>query len=79
MTANSGLRKEHYKRLWTMFLYLGAWNDDRCLLMKVDVMTRDDRTQRFDWHNRDSMPKCVVNLVRNWFPNPGGFPYMGHM
>jgi len=62
-----------------MFLYLGAWNDDRCLLMKVDVMTRDDRTQRFDWHNRDSMPKCVVNLVRNWFPNPGGFPYMGHM
>jgi len=76
---NSGLRKEYYKRFWTMLLHRGAWNDDRYLLMKTDALARDHRTQRFDWHRRDIMPKCVVTLVRHWFPNPGGFPYMGHM
>ena len=76
---NSGLRKEHYKRFWTMLFHRGAWNDDRYLLMKTDALARDHRTQRFDWHRRDIMPKCVVTLVRHWFPNPGGFPYMGHM
>ncbi|CAG2188780.1 unnamed protein product [Mytilus edulis] len=76
---NSSLRKEHYKRFWTMLLHRGAWNDDRYMLMKADAMTRDHRSQRFDWHKRDIMPKCVVTLVRCWFPNPGGFPYMGHM
>ncbi|CAC5410207.1 unnamed protein product [Mytilus coruscus] len=76
---NSSLRKEHYKRFWTMLLHRGAWNDDRYIVMKSDAMTRDHRTQRFDWHKRDIMPKCVVTLVRCWFPNPGGFTYMGHM
>ncbi|CAG2245020.1 unnamed protein product [Mytilus edulis] len=75
---NSSLRKEHYKRFWTMLLHRGAWNDDRYMLMKADAMTRDHRSQRFDWHKRDIMPKCVVTLVRCWFPNPGGFPYMPH-
>ncbi|CAG2241946.1 unnamed protein product [Mytilus edulis] len=68
---NSSLRKEHYKRFWTMLLHRGAWNDDRYMLMKADAMTRDHRSQRFDWHKRDIMPKCVVTLVRCWFPNPG--------
>ncbi|CAC5369576.1 unnamed protein product [Mytilus coruscus] len=76
---NSSLRKEHYKRFWTMLLHRGAWNDDRYIVMKSDAMTRDHRTQRFDWHKRDIMPKCVVTLVRCWFPNPGGFTYIGHM
>ncbi|CAC5385921.1 unnamed protein product [Mytilus coruscus] len=76
---NSSLRKEHYKRFWTMLLHRGAWNDDRYIVMKSDAKTRDHRTQRFDWHKRDIMPKCVVTLVRCWFPNPGGFTYMGHM
>ena len=51
-------------------------------MLKMNVLiplTRDHRTQRFDWHKRDIMPKCVITLVRHWFPNPGGFPYMGHM
>lgn len=75
---NSSLRKEHYKRFWTMMLHRGAWNDDRYLTMKADALSRYNR-QRYDWHKRDIMPKCVVSLVRKWFPNPGGFPYMGHM
>jgi hypothetical protein len=33
---NSGLRKEHYKRFWTMLLHRGVWNDDRYIVMKVD-------------------------------------------
>ena len=51
----------------------------RYIVMKADAMSQDHRRQRYDWHKRDIMPKCVVSLARHWFPNPGGFPYMGHM
>jgi hypothetical protein len=44
---NSGLRKEHYKRFWTMLLHRGVWNDDRYIVMKVDAMSRDPRRQRY--------------------------------
>jgi hypothetical protein len=47
---NSGLRKEHYKRFWTMLLHRGVWNDDRYIVMKVDAMSRDPRRQRYDNH-----------------------------
>jgi hypothetical protein len=61
--------------------YKLSWNNislqNRYIVMKVDAMSRDPRRQRYDWHKRDIMPKCVVSLVRHWFPNPGGFPYMG--
>jgi hypothetical protein len=56
-----------------------VWNDDRYIVMKADAMSQDHRRQRYDWHKRDIMPKCVVSLARHWFPNPRGFPYMGHM
>jgi hypothetical protein len=46
----------------------------RYIVMKADAMSRDPRRQRYDRHKRDIMPKCVVSLVRHWFPNPGGFP-----
>jgi hypothetical protein len=59
---SSGLRKEHYKRFWTMLLHRSAWNDIY-LLMKTDDLAIDHRTQRFDWHKRDIMPKCVVTLL----------------
>jgi hypothetical protein len=51
-------------------------HDDRYVVMKADAMSRDPRRQRYDWHKRDIMPKCVVSLVRHWFPNPRGFPYI---
>jgi len=60
---NSCLRKEHYKRFWTMLLHWGVWNDDRNLLMKADAMTRNYTTQRFDWHKRDIMPKCDFQIL----------------
>ena len=59
-----------------MLLHRGIWNDDRYVVMKADAMSRDPRRQRYDWHKRDIMPKCVVSLVRHWFPNPRGFPYI---
>jgi hypothetical protein len=40
-------------------------------MLKMNVLiplTRDHRTQCFDWHKRDIMPKCVVTLVRHGFP-----------
>jgi hypothetical protein len=45
-----------------MLLHWGEWNDDRYVVMKADAMSRDPRRQRYDWHKRDIMPKCVVSL-----------------
>jgi hypothetical protein len=30
-------------------------------------------------HRRDLMSKCVIELVRHWFPNLQDKEYMGHM
>lgn len=38
--------------------------------------TQDTNLQ---WLKRDIMVKCVMNFVRQWFPNVAGIPYMGHM
>lgn len=76
---NSFLRKEKYKRFWTMMHHRGVWNDERYQIMKNDAMERDRRRKKFEWHKRDIMPKCVLEIVRLWFPNPVGIPYMGHM
>ena len=62
-----------------MLLHRGAMNDNRYLKMKAYAMARYNRTEKYDRHKMDIMPKCVVNLVKHWSPNLGGFPYMGHM
>ena len=70
---SSGLRKERYKRFWTMVLHRDAWNDDRYLLMKTDVLTRDHRTQRFDYvaqegHNAKMCRNTCSPLVsQSWW------------
>jgi hypothetical protein len=56
-------------------LHRGVWNDDRYIVMKADAMSRDPRRQRYDWHKRDILPKCVVSLVRHWFFSAYSFLY----
>ena len=76
---NSGLRKEKYKRFWTMMYHRDAWKDPRYLAEKSKALRADPRHRKYEWHRRDIMPKCVLSLVRAWFPNPAGVPYMGHL
>ena len=76
---NSALRKEKYKRFWTMMFHRDAWKDPHYQAEKLRALRADPRHRKYEWHRRDIMPKCVLSLVRQWFPNPAGVPYMGHL
>ena len=76
---NSALRKEKYKRFWTMMFHRDAWKVPRYQAEKLRALRADPRHRKYEWHRRDIMPKCVLSHVRQWFPNPAGVPYMGHL
>lgn len=76
---NSQLRKEKYKRFWTNLFHRGVWKDPRYLERKCVALRRDFRRKKYIYHRRDLMPKCVIELVRHWYPNLQDKEYMGHM
>lgn len=76
---NSGLRKEKFKRFWTMMHHRNVWEDERYQSKKKEALKKDTRCKKYAWHRRDIMPKCVLQLVRKWLPNPQNIPYMGHL
>lgn len=78
-SRNSSLRKELYKRFWTMLLHRNAWSDLRYVEAKTAALQGDRRFRKYVWHRRDIIPKCVLKIGREWFPNPVGEPYMGHL
>ncbi|CAG2188058.1 unnamed protein product [Mytilus edulis] len=75
---NSFLRKDKFKRFWTNLFHRGVWNDPRYLRRKRDALKRDRPRRKYTYHRRDLIPKCVLELVRKWFPNPSCQEYMGH-
>lgn len=75
---NSFLRKDKFKRFWTNLFHRGVWNDPRYLTRKRNALRRDKPRKKYVYHRRDIIPKCVLELVRRWFPNPSDQPYMGH-
>ena len=76
---NHDLRKDKYRRFWTMMFHRNVWNDPRYLDAKCVVLQNDPRCRNLVCHRRDIMPKCVLSLVRGWFPNLPGIPYLGHL
>ena len=77
--SHHGIRKEKYRRFWTMMMQRRVWDDPRYKQKKQLALQRDPRYKHFVWHRRDIMLKCVLSAVRQWLPNPSGVPYMGHM
>jgi len=76
---NHSLRKERYKGFWTMLFHREVFNDERYKARKLRALQEDPSRKKLMWHRRDLLPKCVLQLVRGWFPNPPDIPYMGHM
>ena len=76
---NTFLRKDKYKRFWTNLFHRGVWSDPRYKRRKREALRRDRPRRKYVYHRRDLMPECVIKIVRKWFPNPSGQPYMGHM
>jgi hypothetical protein len=68
-----------YKRFWTNLFHRNVWQDPSYLVRKSAALRQDTRRRNYVYHRRDLMPKCVLVLVRSWFPNPPYVPYMGHM
>jgi len=80
---NNGLRREHYKRFWTMLYHRQVWQDERYIARKNSALEQDPHHTLYAWgggykHRRDLMPECVLKLVRGWFPKPPHKNYMGH-
>ena len=80
--TNHKCRKPIYKRFWVMLANRGAWRDPRYVDKKQQTLIGilpDVAWVGPGIHPRDIMPDCVLKLVRTWFPNPSGQPYMGHL
>ena len=75
---NRATRLKIYKCFWAMLLNRGVWKDERYVVRKSNAMSLDPLLRDYVWHKRDIMPDCVLKLVRTWYPNPEGEPYIGH-
>jgi hypothetical protein len=79
--GNNLVRKQKYKRFWKMMADRGAWMDPRYLAKKRRAQGAGlDAVENDAWlpSVREILPDCVINLVRDLYPNPPGIPYMGH-
>ena len=77
---NAKLRKQAYRRFWTMLYHRLAWLDARYLAKKTTALQQQHRHEGWvGTHVRDIMPDCVLTRVRQWYPNPEKIPYMGHL
>lgn len=74
---NAPLRKKKYKLFWKIISERGGWLHPNYVKKKQELLNRgmDDSIV---WTPREIMPECVLNLVRELYPNPPGQPYMGH-
>lgn len=75
---NSGIRKQKYKLFWRMLQDRGAWSNPRYLRKKSRLLNRDRVDDSVVVVRREVMPDCILNLVRDLYPNPKSKPYMGH-
>ena len=74
-SQNSRSRKNCYQRFWGMLANYGVWESD-------EYQRKKRNSLRIETENiilkREIMPDCVLHMVRTWYPNPKGQPYMGH-
>ena len=81
--TNNTKRKILYKKFWTMLCHRGVFNDPVYIERKSFAIARDKQRNYFLWHNRgtqrDLLPNCVIQQVREWCPNPPNVQYMGHL
>jgi len=81
---NKGIRRTKNRKFWTLIQRRGGWSDSRYNLKKSRLLRRDRNLEEYDesWisygKRRDIMPDCVLDVVRNVYPNPSNIPYMGH-
>ena len=80
--GNNLLRKDRYKKYWSVMDHYGGWNIDQYLRKKKRLF-RSIRSRQIDRDTivetrREIMPECILKQVRGLYPNLPGQPYMGH-
>ena len=75
---NSRQRKNCYQRFWGMLANFGVWQCEQYLEKKRTSLSNIRTNPDYIILKREIMPECVLKFVRNLFPNPKGYPYMGH-
>ena len=80
--GNNSIRKEKYRKYWSVMSALGAWNHPLYVAKKMRALGHQDENNEIVWAGRQSireiMPECVLKLVQGLYPNLPGVPYMGH-
>ena len=76
---NNTLRKHAYRKFWSMLASRWIWMLPEYVEKKTQALARDPRRSSLVHHKKEIMPECVVQMVRDWYPNPSGIPYMGHL
>lgn len=74
---NSSLRKKRYKLFWKLLSDSGAWMFPEYQNKKRRALGREEDESTV-WTVREIMPDCVLDSVRNLYPNIPTQPYMGH-
>ena len=69
---NHSVRKIKYKSYWKTINNLGGWLDPRYIQRKIVAGGQAN-------DKRELMLNCVVNQLRQLYPNPPDRPYMEHM
>lgn len=77
---NSELRKQKYRKFWKLMDMNGGWRHPKYVTKKHRLLGLDDNVTVWVGVGtiREVMPKCILDLVRQIYPNPPGQPYMGH-
>lgn len=75
--GNNVKRKNIYYKFWTMLYHRGVWNFPQYILKKQNMLSTATRLSG-KTVRREIMPDCVMGMVRRWYPNIDGQPYMGH-
>ena len=82
-TANRTHQKQWHQEESVQMVLDNAVPSQRYITRKDTILKKDNRRKEYAWcgspsDKRDVMPDCVLKIVRHWYPNPSGKPYMGH-
>ncbi len=71
---NTAIRRARYKNYWRYIANNQGWNTAEYAAKKQAELQAVGR----EYHEREIMPRCVLEQVRRLYPNPKGQPLMNH-
>ena len=81
--GNCATRRRMYKKFWSVLYHRDAWKHPQYIHKKQQHLVASFPETVWETGighhtDREIMPDCVLELVRDLYPNPPGQPYTGH-